>query len=215
MDEAICTGFAHPARVSRRENVMNKLDEAVEMTFPASDPVSLSVTPERGAPRTMAYPTKNDLPEDSRVKVAALLNARLAETIDLQLQAKQAHWNVKGPLFQQLHELFDQVHAVAVASTDLIAERAVQLGAVAAGTVQAVAERTTLKVYPTEASDGLAHVDLVSSALADVAAKARAAIDESAGLGDQATADVFTEITRSLDKQLWMVEAHQQREPTR
>jgi starvation-inducible DNA-binding protein len=163
----------------------------------------------------MAFPTKNDLPEEARAKLGALLNARLADAIDLQLQAKQAHWNVKGPLFHSLHELFDQVHGAALESSDLVAERAVQLGCVASGTVQAVAERTTLKKYPTDASEGLAHADLLSSAIADLGAKTRAAIDECADLGDHASADLFTEISRNLDKQLWMVEAHLQREASR
>jgi starvation-inducible DNA-binding protein len=140
------------------------LDEALEMTFPASDPVSLAVTTPTKGSRAAAHPTKNDLPENGRVKVASLLNARLADAIDLQLQAKQAHWNVKGPQFIALHELFDQVHGAALEASDLLAERAVQLGGTAIGTVQAVAERTTLKAYPTDASDGAAHVDLLSSA---------------------------------------------------
>ena len=161
----------------------------------------------------MTYPTKNDLPENARVKAGALLNARLADAIDLQLQAKQAHWNVKGPQFIALHELFDRAHGVALEASDLLAERAVQLGGTAIGTLQAVAERTTLKAYPTAVSDGLAHVEVLSSALADFGAKARDAIEECAELGDATSADLFTEITRSIDKQLWLVEAHLQREP--
>src|SRR5437773_1031753 len=103
--------------------------------------------------------TKNDLPEPVRKRIAAILNARLADAIDLQLQAKQAHWNVKGPQFIALHELFDQVASGAAVLVDLIAERAVQLGATAEGTVQIVAQRSSLKSYPIEIFEGRAHVE--------------------------------------------------------
>jgi starvation-inducible DNA-binding protein len=156
----------------------------------------------------MMNATKNDLPEPIRKRISAILNARLAEAIDLQLQAKQAHWNVKGPQFIALHELFDQVASGAVASSDLIAERAVQLGATAEGTVQMVAQRSALKPYPIEISEGRAHVAALANALAEVAAATRAATDECAQIGDQTSADVFTEISRSVDKYLWFVEAH-------
>ena len=152
--------------------------------------------------------TKNDLPAPVRKRIAAILNARLADAIDLQLQAKQAHWNVKGPQFIALHELFDQVASGAVASVDLIAERAVQLGAIAEGTVQIVAQRSSLKPYPIEISEGREHVTALANALAEVAAKSRAAIDECGQIGDQTSADVFTEISRNVDKHLWFVESH-------
>jgi starvation-inducible DNA-binding protein len=159
--------------------------------------------------------TKHDLPAPVRKRIAAILNARLADAIDLQLQAKQAHWNVKGPQFIALHELFDQVASGAVASVDLIAERAVQLGSTAEGTVQIVAQRSSLKPYPTEISEGRAHVTALANALAEVAAMTRAAIDECGQIGDQTSADVFTEISRTVDKHLWFVEAHLAGSPER
>ena len=64
------------------------------------------------------YETENDISKDSRVQLNALMNQRLASAVDLQMQMKQAHWNVKGPSFIGLHELFDKV-----AEADLIAER--------------------------------------------------------------------------------------------
>src|SRR5688572_27020864 len=129
--------------------------------------------------------TKNDLSEPVRIWIAAILNARLADAIDLHLQAKQAHWNVKGPQFIALHELFDQVASGAAVSVDLLAERAVQLGAAAEGTVQIVAQRSSLKPYPVEISDGPAHVEALANALAEVGAKTRAAIGECEQIGDQ------------------------------
>ena len=152
------------------------------------------------------FKTKNDLPEATRVKAVELLNARLADCIDLQTQTKQAHWNVKGPDFIALHELFDKVNEDVEDYVDDIAERAVQLGGVAEGTARMVAKRSSLAEYPAKAVDGRGHVEALSSALAAFGAAARKGIDQA----DQDPADVFTEVSRGIDKWLWFVEAHLQ-----
>jgi starvation-inducible DNA-binding protein len=156
------------------------------------------------------HATRNDLPVATREKVIALLNQNLADTIDLGLQAKQAHWNVKGPSFIALHKLFDEVADEAEEGVDEIAERITALGGIADGTVQTVAKRTRVSAYPTDISQGLDHVAKLADALAAVGKNARAAIDESDKLGDKDTADLFTGISRGLDKMLWFVEAHLQ-----
>jgi len=157
------------------------------------------------------FSTKNDLPTDIRTKAIELLNARLADAIDLQTQCKQAHWNVKGPHFIGLHELFDQINEEVEGYVDDIAERAVQLGGVAEGTARMVAKKTTLKEYP-NVSEGCAHVDALSTALATFGAAVRKGIDQSDSFGDKDTSDLFTSISRGIDKWLWFVEAHQQAE---
>jgi len=158
------------------------------------------------------HPTKNDLPQKLRSKVVAVLGDRLADATDLMLSGKQAHWNVKGPNFIALHELFDKVVESAEEWVDLIAERIVQLGGQAEGTVQATAGRTSLDPYPVNIVSGKDHVEALSSALAAFGKKARAAIDKTDKLGDKDTADLFTEISRDVDKYLWFVEAHNQSE---
>ncbi len=156
------------------------------------------------------FPTKNDLPEATRSKVIELLNARLADCKDLQTQVKQAHWNVKGPSFIALHELFDKINGAVEDYVDEIAERAVQLGGVAEGTARTVAKRSTLSEYPANVADGRGHVAALSSALAQFGKLARAAIVQSNDLGDLNTADLFTEVSRGIDQWLWFVEAHAQ-----
>jgi starvation-inducible DNA-binding protein len=158
------------------------------------------------------YPTKNDLPETTRRQMIDLLNARLADAIDLQTQTKQAHWNVKGPHFLSLHELFDKVNEDVEGYVDLIAERAVQLGGAVEGTARSVAKRSTLAEYPVKGGAGRQHVDALSSALAAFGKLVRAAIDESDRVNDEDTNDIFIEISRGVDKWLWMVEAHLQPE---
>jgi starvation-inducible DNA-binding protein len=158
------------------------------------------------------FKTKNDLSEAIRVKVIELLNARLADCKDLQTQTKQAHWNVKGPNFIGLHELFDKINEEVDEYVDEIAERAVQLGGVAEGTARVVAKRSTLPEYPLNIADGRSHVEALSSALAAFGKGARKAINESNDMGDLDTADLFTEISRGVDKWLWFVEAHLQAE---
>ena len=154
------------------------------------------------------YPTKNDLPETLRQQMIELCNARLADAIDLQTQTKQAHWNVKGPDFIALHKLFDEVNDDVEEYVDLLAERAVQLGGVADGTARSVAKRSTLPEYPLKGGTGRQHVEALSTALASFGKAVRTAIAESDRLDDADTNDIFVEISRGVDKWLWMVEAH-------
>lgn len=138
----------------------------------------------------------------------ALLNKRLADTIDLHGQMKHAHWNVRGENFIAIHELFDRVAAAVEEWSDLIAERAAALGGTASGTVQSVAGRTTLIPYPLAVASTKAHLFSVASALAAYGQAVRDASRASEISGDSDTADIFTEVSRSCDKHLWLVEAH-------
>jgi starvation-inducible DNA-binding protein len=156
------------------------------------------------------YATRNSLPAAARAQVAALLNRRLADAIDLQTQCKQAHWNVKGPSFIALHKLFDEVYESVEEYVDLIAERVVQLGGVAEGTARIVAERSELDEYPIAMAPGAGHAKSLSSALAAFGSRIRFAIQETDELEDAVSADICTEISRGLDKWLWFVEAHLQ-----
>lgn len=158
----------------------------------------------------MMFRTSIDLPEESRAQLIALLNAQLADTINLALQAKQAHWNVKGPNFIALHELFDKVVDVADDGVDEIAERVTALGGVAAGTIGSIAAATKLPEYPLTHTTGKQHLLQLISAVAAVGKSTRAAIATSADLGDADTSDLFTGLSRELDKYLWFLEAHVQ-----
>jgi len=156
------------------------------------------------------HSTRNDLSAKARAKVAALLNARLADALDLQMQAKQAHWNVKGPQFIALHELFDKLAAEIDGHVDEMAERITALGGIAEGTVQTVAGRSKLDAYPLDIAEGRAHLDALAAAYARFAKSVRKAIEEADKAGDADTSDLFTGISRSADKGLWLLEAHLQ-----
>lgn len=156
------------------------------------------------------YATKNDLPVADRREAIDLLNQRLADAIDLQSQCKQAHWNVKGPSFIALHKLFDDINEEVEEYVDLLAERVVQLGGIAEGTVGVAEERSTLVDYPLGISTGEEHVAALSDALAMFGRTVRIGIEEMNDLKDADTADLLTEISRGIDKWLWFVEAHQQ-----
>lgn len=156
------------------------------------------------------YETENDLPKPARTELNALINQRLADAVDLQMQLKQAHWNVKGPHFIGLHELFDKIAEEVESYVDMTAERIVQLGGIAQGTVRVAAGRSRLDEYPLAIADGMAHVEAVARALSTFGREARMTIDEADKLGDADTADMFTEISRGIDKWLWFVEAHTQ-----
>ncbi len=162
------------------------------------------------AVREHTFHTSIDIPEKKRQELVDLLNARLADTLDLKTQVKQAHWNVKGKEFFQLHELFDSVATHLEEATDLIAERVTALGGYALGTARMAAAASTLPEYDLDAVKGEEHVRAVVQRLAKVAAAVRKAIDRSDELGDKSTADLFTEVSRQADKDLWFLEAHLQ-----
>jgi starvation-inducible DNA-binding protein len=154
------------------------------------------------------HTTKIDIDADTRSKMIEILNSRLADSMDLKSQAKQAHWNVKGMNFIALHELFDQVAGDIEGYTDMLAERVTTLGGTAEGTVRVSAQKSTLSQYPMEITDGRDHVDALTNALAAFAKSTRQNVDESDEAGDAITADLLTEIARGTDKLLWFVEAH-------
>ncbi len=154
------------------------------------------------------YPTHNSITVNSRTQSVAALNRHLAAAIDLHGQLKQAHWNVRGPNFIALHELFDRAAEVAEGYSDKIAERAAALGGEAEGTVQRAAANSYLTPYPLGRADDHEHVFAVSAALAAFGDGIRTSIADAAGWGDAATADLFTEVSRGVDAQLWFVESH-------
>lgn len=158
------------------------------------------------------YDSKIDIPANARAAVVALLNARLADAIDLASQMKQAHWNVKGPSFIALHEMFDEIHTEILGHVDDIAERVTALGGTAEGTAAVAARNSSLPPYPMEAKSGPEHVEAVSTALATFGKGVRAAIGEAGEIGDADTEDLLTGISRAIDKNLWFVEAHAQTE---
>jgi starvation-inducible DNA-binding protein len=154
------------------------------------------------------YPTSVGVPENNRQAIIALLNARLADSTDLRTQVKWAHWNVKGMHFIQLHELFDSVASHLEEQTDSIAERVTTLGGVANGTAREVAAKSGLKEADLTASDGPAILKFLVHNVAHHANALREAVQESDDLDDAITADLFTQLTRELDKDLWFLEAH-------
>jgi starvation-inducible DNA-binding protein len=157
------------------------------------------------------FNTSVKLTESTRQQIIDILNDRLADTIDLKTQAKQAHWNVKGPEFFQLHELFDSIAGHLDDQADLIAERVTALGGTALGTARVVASTSAIPEYDLDAVGGLDHVVALSERLAKAANQFRTEIDRTDDLGDKATADLFTQITRDADKDLWFLEAHLQK----
>ncbi len=157
-----------------------------------------------------SFRTSVDIPPGSREKVNKILNQHLADSFDLMSQVKQAHWNVKGSDFWQLHKLFDEVAARAAEWVDEVAERVTALGGYATGTVRMAAATSTLPEFPTDITESMDYVRAVADRLAAFTNSARAAIDQTDKLGDADTADLFTEISRCADKYLYFLEAHLQ-----
>ncbi|MBD1811404.1 DNA starvation/stationary phase protection protein Dps [Microcoleus vaginatus DQ-U2] len=156
------------------------------------------------------YPTRIDMSVATRSQVVGLLNATLATTLDLKTQVKQAHWNVKGMDFYQLHLLFDEMATELEEYIDLVAERVTALGGLAVGTARAAAADSILPEFPFDIVDGKEYVTALADRYAPYAQHLRVAIDKAAELGDADTADLYTEISRTIDKRLWFLEAHLQ-----
>jgi len=163
------------------------------------------------ASKTDRFKTSIDIPAGTRAEMIDLCNQQLADTADLQSQIKQAHWNVKGPEFIALHKLYDELAEEVEGYVDLIAERVTQLGGYAMGTARMAAANSRLPEFPTDATAGLDTVKELVARYAAYAATTRAAIDEADKSGDMATADLFTEVSRGIDKGLWFLEAHLQK----
>lgn len=157
-----------------------------------------------------AYATKIDIPAATRDKVIALLNQQLADSFDLFSQIKQAHWNVKGMHFIALHELFDKLAEETEDYVDDIAERATALGGVAVGTARAAGKVSRLPEFPLEGVHGKAAVEALVERYSILASSTRKAIETASSLGDADTSDLFTGVSRGLDKSLWFLEAHLQ-----
>lgn len=154
------------------------------------------------------YPTRIDLAIDIRQGVVEILSQTLATTLDLKTQVKQAHWNVKGLDFYQLHQLFDEMATELEEYVDMVAERITALGGIAMGTARIAAEHSIISEYPSDIADGVAHITALAERYGTYAAHLRIAIDKTGALGDADTADLYTEISRNIDKRLWFLEAH-------
>ncbi|MFM7427326.1 MAG: DNA starvation/stationary phase protection protein Dps [Elainella sp.] len=158
----------------------------------------------------LLHSTRIDLPANTRSQVIAILNQSLASTLDLKTQVKQAHWNVKGMDFYQLHELFDDMASELEEYVDLLAERVTALGGTALGTARIAASKSELAEYPLEILDGKDHIVALADRYAAYGKTLRDNIDETGDLGDADTADLYTEVSRAIDKRLWFLEAHLQ-----
>lgn len=154
------------------------------------------------------HPTRNDLDARARAAVVVSCNARLAEAVDLQTHAKHAHWNIRGPAFAPLHAMFDDLAKDLAEYADLMAERVVQLGGVARGTARLAVATSELPEHPLDATTGREHLEALATGLAFLGRTVRRAIDEADDLCDKGTADLFTEVSRGVDRWLWFVEAH-------
>ncbi|HSM70750.1 MAG TPA: DNA starvation/stationary phase protection protein Dps [Anaerolineales bacterium] len=154
------------------------------------------------------FSTQIDIAAETRKEMITLLNQQLADTFDLFSQTKQAHWNVKGPQFYQLHKLFDELADGLRAYVDMIAERATALGGVAQGTVRMASESSRLSEYPAGGVESMAAVEALAKGFAALGKSTRKAIDAADEAGDMDTSDLFTEVSRGLDKWIWFLEAH-------
>ncbi|WP_115798013.1 DNA starvation/stationary phase protection protein Dps [Halorussus rarus] len=162
----------------------------------------------RRPPRT--YRTAVGLPDETRRAVVGMLDQSLADTTDLMTQAKFAHWNVKGMNFYQLHLLFDEVAETLEEHADIIAERTTALGGEASGTVRMAAANSRIPEIPADAVTGPEYVAALVERVGVHANNLRREIERAVEEGDEDTADLYTELSREVDKQLYFLQSHLQ-----
>lgn len=155
--------------------------------------------------------TRIDIPERTREQVITTLNQQLADMFDLYSQTKQAHWNVKGPEFFQLHNLFDKLAEEVLENIDALAERVTALGGVAMGTVHMAAQNSRLPEFPGRSVQSMSCVEVLAVRFASLAETTRSAIDIASEQQDETTANILQDISAALDKDLWLLEAHLQK----
>ena len=154
------------------------------------------------------WPTRNSVGENAKNVSLTTLQALLTDSIDLYNATRQAHWNLKGTNFIGLHEMLEKFYNALNEQSDMLAERMVLLGGVANGTTQNLANTTRLPPYPADLLDSIGHVKELADRYAQVGKALRDGIDETDDAGDADTADLLTELSRAIDKNLWMLEAH-------
>jgi len=161
--------------------------------------------------KNLVHTTKNSLPKKTRAEVVDLLNKSLASTTDLFIQLKQAHWNVKGMNFIAIHKLLDDIAKEVEERVDIVAERVTSLGGTALGTLEETVKNTALRKYPIDIFDAKDHIEHLTHNMAILGELARNHIDETNALSDMATNDIYIDLVRMLDKNLWFLEAHIQK----
>ena len=132
------------------------------------------------------------------------LNNTLSHALGLKLQAKQAHWNIRGANFIMWHELLDKISGAADAIADSIAERNVQLGYMAHGLSQHVTPSTDVS----NTHDIPTHIKAVLSSMHSLKFALQACIDHATEANDHVTADLATSNLGDLEKLIWFVSAH-------
>lgn len=160
--------------------------------------------------RQRTFKTAIDIPAEEREQLIPILNQQLADSFDLYSQIKQAHWNVKGKDFYQLHKLFDKLAGCALEWVDMLAERATTLGGYATGTARMAAASSRLPEFPTDITEGMEYVQALVERYGNYCGTTRAAIDTTDEIGDPSTSDLLTEISRDADQNLYFLESHLQ-----
>jgi len=162
------------------------------------------------------YATRIGIDDDTRQKLVKMLNQTLADTTDLYGQTKQAHWNVKGHDFYQLHLLYDELAEKLEEPADLVAERVVLLGGYAYGTVRMAAKNSRISPFPgadtdEDESGDPSFLTTLADRWAEYARYIREDEKKADELGDPATTDLYDQITHIADRGTWFVEGHLQR----
>ncbi len=146
---------------------------------------------------------------DSSKQVTGALQKVLVDLVDLSLQLKQAHWNVRGHNFQPVHLQLDEIVETVRDASDDVAERLTTLSVAADGRVTTVAQDSSLENYPPEFISWQQTISLVADRLMTAIKTVRSAM-EVIGKLDAVTEDLLIQVAGDLEKHLWMVQAQEE-----
>ncbi|MFU1940305.1 Dps family protein [Bordetella hinzii] len=161
----------------------------------------------------MAKPTKNSsaaprinigISDKDRAAVAGELSKLLADSYSLYLMTHNFHWNVTGPLFNTLHNMFMTQYTEEWGALDSIAERIRALGHYAPGTYREYGKLTSIE-EPSDVPEALEMVRMLVKGNEAVAKTAHAAFEKADAANDQPTADLLTQRLDVHEKNAWML----------
>ncbi|WP_229374876.1 Dps family protein [Fibrella rubiginis] len=150
------------------------------------------------------------LEQEKRQAINADLQATVVELLELFHDAKQSHWNLRGPLYLPLHEQLQEYADTYRKYADLLAERQLQIGIPTDGRTSTIVETANLPKFPAGFLSDRQVLDIMTERIFTIAKRVRSRVESTAKNGDEVTSNKFQDLSYELDKQVWQFRVHMQ-----
>ena len=138
------------------------------------------------------------------------LQATVVELLELFHDAKQSHWNIRGPLYFPLHEALQEYSDLYLKYADLLAERQLQIGNPADGRTDIIVQTVNLPKFPEGFLSDKQVLEIMTERIFTVAKRVRQRVESTGKIGDEVTSNKFQDLSYELDKQVWQFRVHMQ-----